>query len=132
MGAAAWATAPNGYLVAGRFETIRNRDGWLGGVRQQIDIVSATAFVAIKVVMVQHVGAIAPGHAVQIDFPNQPAFHEGIEAIVNRGHGNLRHSPFRPHKDLLRRRMIAPLEQHIINVLALRRGPQAPRGEPLG
>ena len=132
MGVAARATAPNGYFVSVGFETIWNRDGGLGGIGQQIDIVGATAFVAIKVVMFAHVGAIAPRHTVQVDFPNQPALHEGIEAIVNRGHGNLGQGFLGPHEDLFGGRVIAFLEQHVINVLALRRGPQAPRGEALG
>jgi hypothetical protein len=82
--------------------------------------------------MFQHVGAVAPGHAVQIDFPNQPAFHQGIEAIVNCGHRNIGQSFLGPHEDLLGGRVIPFLEQHVVNVLTLRGGPQAPRGESLG
>ena len=132
MGVAAGATAPNGYLVAVRLETIRHRDGWLGGIRQQIDIVGATAFVTIKMVMIQHVGAIAPRHTIQIDLPNQPAFHEGIEAIVNRGHRNIGQSFLGPHEHLFGGRVIAFLKEHAIDVLALRRGPKASRGKALG
>ena len=132
VGAAARATAPNGYFVAGRLETIRHRDGRSGGIRRQIDIVGATAFIAIKVVMFPHIGAITPGHPVQVDLPNQPALHEGIEAIVNRGHRDVGQSFLGAHEHLFGGRMIAFLEQDVVNVLALRRGPKASRGKPFG
>ena len=131
MGAAARATTPNGYLVAGWLETIRHRDGRSGGIGRQIDIVGATAFIAIKVVMFSHVGAITPGHPVQVDLPNQPALHEGIEAIVNRGHRNIGQSVLGAHEHLFCGRVIAFLKQHAIDVLTLRRGPKAPRGKAL-
>ena len=73
----------------------------------------------MKMKMLPHVRAITHRHPIQVDLADQPAFYERIQAIVNRGHGNIGHPLLGPHKDLLRRRMIALAHQHAVNVLPL-------------
>ena len=60
-----------------------------------------------------------------MNLPGQPAFDQRVEAIVNRGVGNLRHRALGADEDLLGGRMIALLQQHVIDLLPLRREPQA-------
>ena len=63
--------------------------------------------------------------------PYEVAFDEGIQAIINRGHGDVRHLRFGADEDLLDGGMIALLEQNIVHMLPLRRETKAAGGEPL-
>ena len=78
-----------------------------------------------------HIRAKTRCAAVQDDEADQPAFYQRIEAVVNRGHGNVGHGFFGPDEDLLRRGMVALLQQHIINMLALGRKPEPARRQAL-
>ena len=80
--------------------------------------------------MLLHVRAIPHGEPVDIDLLDEPALHERVEAIINRGHGNIRHPLLRPHKDLLGGGMIAFLEHDAVNVLALGGRAKPTAGEP--
>ena len=62
---------------------------------------------------------------------HEAALYQGIEAVVNRGHGNVRRPTFDADENLLGGRVIALLQQHVINMLALRRGAQTARAQPL-
>ena len=62
----------------------------------------------------------------------KPALYQRVEAVVNRRVGNLRHLPLGADEDLLGGRMIALLEQHVIDLLPLRREPEAARVQPFG
>ena len=80
--------------------------------------------------MLVHVRAEARRAAVQRDLPDQPAFYQRVEAIVNRGVGNLRHLFFGADKNFLGGRMVALVQQHVINLLPLRRETKAARAQP--
>ena len=82
-------------------------------------------------VMLLHIGAVAGGGAVEIHVTDEVALHEGIEAIINRGHGDIGHGFLGADKNVFDRGMIALLEQDIIDVLALRRETEAAGREPL-
>ena len=81
--------------------------------------------------MLAHVRAKARRAAVEHDEADHPAFYQRVEAVVNRGHGNVRHGLFGPDKNLLRSRMVALLQQHIIDMLALGRKPEPARRQAL-
>ena len=80
--------------------------------------------------MLLHVWAIAHCETVDIDLLDEAALHERVEAIVNRGHGNVRHALLGAHEDLLGGGMVAFLEHDAVNVLALGGGTKPPAGEP--
>jgi len=94
-------------------------------------IIHHFARITVKMAMLAHVRAEPGGAAVNLHLARQPAFDQGIEAVIDRGHGNVRHPVFGTEEDLLRRRMIALLQQHVIDVLALRREPEPARGQAL-
>ena len=80
--------------------------------------------------MLMHVRAKARRAAVQRDLLGQAAFYQRVEAVVNRRVGNLRHLPLGADENLLGGRMIALLEQHVIDLLTLRREPEAAGVQP--
>ena len=80
--------------------------------------------------MLFHVRAIPHRKTVDIDLLDEPAFHERVEAIINRGHGNVRHALLGPHEDLLCGGVVAFLEHDAVNVLTLGGGTKPPAGEP--
>jgi len=86
----------------------------------KIDIENAATFFAMEMAMFVHVRAITHRGAIEIDGLNEVATNQEIEAVVNGGHGDIRAAFFGPHKDLLGGRVIAVVEQHLIDLLALR------------
>src|SRR5690348_6852341 len=76
-----------------------------------------------------HVRAKTGRAAVHIHLPRHAGAHEGIEAIIDRRHGNIRHLAFGADENFLGGGMIPFLDQDIVDVLALRREPKAARGE---
>ena len=92
-----------------------------------IHIENPAAAIAMKMKMFPHIRAIAHCHPIQIDQAHQPAPYERVQAIIDRGHGNDGHGPLGPHENFLRRRVIALPQQHIINMLPLRRQAKAAR-----
>ena len=79
--------------------------------------------------MLAHVRAKTGGSAVDVHLARHAALDEGIEAIVDRGHGDIRHLMLGADENFLGGRMIPLLDEHIIHVLALRGEPKAARGE---
>ena len=113
-----------------RLEAFRQRDAGLR-LRRQVYIKHRVARITVKMAVLAHVRAEPGGAAIQRHLPGKPALYQCIEAVVNRGHGNIRHGLFGPDENLLGRRVIALLQQHVVNVLALRRGPEPARGQAL-
>ena len=111
-----------GFKSFGQSDAVRSLAG-------QINIEHFGAIVAIKVAVFAHVGAEARGAAVHIHLARHAGLHQRVEAIVNGGHGNFRHLALGADENFLSSRMIALLDQHIIDVLALWREPEAARGE---
>lgn len=120
------ADAVDGNFIMLRLEAFRQRDAGLR-LRGQIHVKNRVAGIAVKMAVLVHVRAKARCAAIQRDLPGQPALYQRVEAVVNRGHGNIRHGLFGPDEDLLGGRVIALLQQHVVNVLALRRGPESAR-----
>ena len=60
------------------------------------------------------------------------ALHQRIEAVIDRRVGNLRHRLLGADENLLGGRMVALVEQHVIDLLALRREAQAGRTQLFG
>ena len=80
--------------------------------------------------MFLHVRAIPHREPIDIDLFDEPALHERVEAIIYRGHRNVRHPLLGPHKDLLGGGMVAFLEHDAVNVLTLGGGTKPPASEP--
>jgi hypothetical protein len=78
----------------------------------------------MKMAMLVHVRAIARRAAIQSDLPGEAAFHERIEAVIDCGVGDFRHLLFGADENLLGGRMVALVQQHVIDLLALRRQAQ--------
>ena len=97
-----------------------------------IHIENPAAAIAMKMKMFPHIRAIAHCHPIQIDQAHQPAPYERVQAIINRGHGNIRHSFLGPHEDLLGGWVIAFLQQHVIDMLPLWREAEPERRQTLG
>jgi hypothetical protein len=90
-------------------------------LRRQFDIKYALALITIKMAVFRHVRAEPRRAALEGDLPRQPALHQGVQAVVHRCHRNVGHRPLRPNKHFLRRRVVAFLQKHSIDVLPLRR-----------
>src|SRR6185312_5018796 len=101
----------------------------VGSLAGQINIEHFGANVAIKVAMLAHVRAKTGRAAVHVHLPRHAGLHEGVEAVVDGGHGNIGHFALGADEHFLGGRMIALLHQHIVDVLALRGEPKAARGE---
>ncbi len=93
-----------------------------------IHVKNRSTGIAMAMAMLMHVRAVTGRPAIDRHLPRHPALHQGIQAIINRGHGNFRHRVLGPDKDFLRRGMVALVAQHIIHLLTLRR--QAKTGGP--
>ena len=130
-GRAIRADAVDGDLVMFGLEPVRQRDAG-PRFRRQVHIKHRIARIAIKMAMLAHVRTEPGGAAVELHLAHEAAFYQGIEAVVNRGHGNVRRPAFNADEDLLGGRVIALFYQHAVNVLALRRGTQAARDQPFG
>src|SRR5271169_1557306 len=114
---AIWAGAMDGDVKMFCLEPL----GQFHRLRGQIHVKNRSAGIAMKMTMLVHVRAITRRAALQRDLPGQAAFSECIEAVIGRGVGNLRHLPLGTNEDLLGGRMIALVQQHGIDLLALRR-----------
>ena len=89
-------------------------------VGRKIDIENVAALLAMKMAMLMHIGTITHGGAVEIYFFDQTTFHQEIQTVVDGRHGNIGQRFLGAHKHLLSGGVIAILEQHTIDVLALR------------
>ena len=125
------AGAAEGNVRLFYLEAVRYLQPGAFAVRRKIHVIDPAAVVAIKMAMLLHVRAITRGRALEVHMADEPALDEGIEAIINRGHGDIRHPLFSADEYVFGRRMIPLLQQHIIDMLALRRKTKAARGQPL-
>lgn len=121
----------DGDFVMFGLEPVRQRDAG-PRLRRQVHIKHRVARIAIKMAMLAHVRAEPRRAAVELHLAHEATLYHGIEAVVNRGHGNVRRPAFDADEDLLGGGVVALLQQHVINVLALRRGAQAARAQPFG
>jgi len=112
-------------------EPVRKNDARLRLLRQ-IHIVHRVTRIAVKMAVLAHVRTEPGGPAVELHLAYEAALYQGIEAVVNRGHGNVRRPAFDADEDLLSGGVVALLYQHAVNVLALWRGAQAARAQPFG
>jgi len=116
----------DGDFVMFGLEPVRQRDAG-PRLRRQVHIKHRVARIAIKMAMFAHVRAEPGGAAVELHLAHQAALYQGIEAVVNRGHGNIRCPAFDADEDLLGGGVVALLQQHVIDVLALGREPEPTR-----
>jgi hypothetical protein len=121
--------AMNGNVIMIHFETFRSRHD--RGIRWQRDIKNFAARIAKIMAMLLHVRAKARRAAFKLHLPDEATLHERIQTIINRRVRNLRHRLFRADENFFRRRMIALLHDHVIDVLALRRETKAAGVQPL-
>ena len=99
---------------------------------RQIHVKDRVAAIAVKMPVLAHIGAEPGGAAVELHLAHEAAADERIEAVIDRGHGDVRHAPFGADEDLLGGGMVALLQQHVIDVLALWCKTQAARAQPFG
>ena len=118
----------NRYIIAFRMKSPGQSDG---SFIFQINIKNRVAAIAIKVAMLPHIRTKPRRPSLQGNLAHHPAFHKGSQAIINRGHRNLRHLLLRPNEDFLCSRVIPLFQQHIINLLALRRKTKPARRQTL-
>jgi hypothetical protein len=100
--------------------------------RGQIHVKNFFANVAMKMAVRVHVRAKTRRAAIQRDLPREAGLDERIETIINGRVGNFRHLFFCAHENFVGRRMIAFVQQHVINLLALRREAQTRRAQLFG
>ena len=94
-----------------------------------INIVNGPARVAIEMKMLVHVGTIPGRASIEIDLPHESALHQRVQAVVDGGDGDLGTPLFGPDEYLFSGRMIAPLQQDVIDLLPLSSQSEAARGE---
>lgn len=66
------------------------------GLGIKIDVVDAAALLAEEVAMRFHVGTKPACGPIQIHLPDQTTLHQRVQAVVNRGHGNIGHGLLGP------------------------------------
>src|ERR1700722_6542164 len=103
-----------------------------GGILGQRDIEHFAARTAVIMAVLLHVRAKTGGAAFQLDLADESAFDEGVEAVVNGGVGDLGHRALGADENLLGGGMIAPGEDDVIDMLALRRETKTAGAQPLG
>ena len=79
--------------------------------------------------MLLHIRAETRCAPLQLNLADQPAFNEGIEAIINRRVGDFGHLLFGPDENFFGRRVIALVQDYVINLLPLRRETKAARAQ---
>src|ERR1017187_3711895 len=130
-GGARRASPVNRYVIPFRPVASRQRDP---GLNRQVNVKDTVAPIAIKVAVLPHIRAKPGRPPLQGHLPRHPTLHQGVQAIIDRRHRNLRHVPLRPYKHLLGRRMIPFLQEHSIDMLALRgktkTAPREPFAQP--
>ena len=83
------------------------------------------AAVTIKMTVLLHIRTKPRRPAIHRHLPRQAGTHQCVQAVVNRGHGNLRHLTFGANKNFFSSRMIALGDQNVIHLLTLRCEPEA-------
>jgi len=118
----------DGDLKSFRVKTFRQHDACqcFGG---KVNVKDGIASVAKEMAMIMHVWAKTSCAAVQLHLADEAAFDERIETIIDGCVGDFGHLFFCADKNLIGRRMIALVQQDIINALALRREPEAERAQ---
>ncbi len=74
---------------------------------RQVDIEYSCADIAIKMVMLAHVRAKMGRTAIERHLPDQAAFDQRVQTIINGSHGDIGQIVFGPDEDLFGGRMIA-------------------------
>jgi hypothetical protein len=85
----------------------------------KINIHNGAADVAAKMAVFFHVRAETCCAPVDVHQPDQPALYQRIQAVINRGHGDVRHLLLGSDEDFFCSRVVTLFEQHLVNVLAL-------------
>ena len=80
--------------------------------------------------MLVHVRAETRRTAFELNLADEAAFYKRIETVINRRVGNLRHLSLGADENLLGGRVIALVEQHVIDLLPLRREPETAGVQP--
>ena len=78
----------------------------------------------MKMPVFYHIRAITRRTAIQRDLPRKAGLHKRIEAVIDGRVGNLRHRFLGADENFLGGRMIAFVQQHVINLLTLGREAQ--------
>lgn len=104
------------YIKPLRFEPAREANAMLN---RRLNIEHLFAGITIKVAMLAHIRAKARRAPLHVDLAHQPAMHQRIQAIINRGHGNFRPLFSSANKNILGGGMVTPLQQNFIHALAL-------------
>jgi len=94
-------------------------------VRGHHHIKNFAALVTMIMGVVLHVRAEPGGAALQLYLPREAGLHEGIQAVVNRGVGNLGHGLLGADENLVGRGMIPLLDEDVIDAAALGRKTKA-------
>jgi hypothetical protein len=106
--------------------------GQLHRLCRQIHVEHRSTGIAMEMTVFVHVRTITRRAAIQRDLPGESAFHERIEAVIDRGVGDLRHLFFGTDEDFVGGWMIAFVQQHVINLLTLRCEAQTGRAQLFG
>jgi hypothetical protein len=127
FGRAFRAEAVNGDVVMIHLEAFGSGHG--GGILLQRHIKNLAAGIAGIMAMILHVRAKARRAPLKLDLTDQAALDEGVEAIINRRVRDFRHLLFGADEDFFGRRVIPLVQDHVINLLALRRETKTARAQ---
>src|SRR5882672_1682300 len=89
------------------------------GFSRQTNIKHARAGITVKMAMFRHIRTKTRRATIEGHLPDQPAFNQRVEAIIDRGHRNFRPIMFGSDKDLFGSRVVAFVQQHGVHLLAL-------------
>src|SRR5436190_18889034 len=83
---------------------------------RQINVEHALAIVAVKMAMLRHIWTKAGCPSFEADMPDQAAMHEGVQAIIDRSHRNIRHALFGADKYLFGSGMVTVTNQNGVHM----------------
>lgn len=129
---ASCALPPQRYIHMIHFKRPRQMSRVQRRLLWRLNIQNFPANLTKEMPMLPHIRAKPHRRPIQNHLPHQPALHQHTQTIIDRRKRNLRIRPLRPLKNLLRRRMIMALCQHIKHLLPLPRHPQPARRQPAG
>ena len=107
----------DGQVKALRAESLGQQDARF---RWEAHIENTLARVAIKMTMLLHVRTKPGGSALDGHLAGQTAFDQRVQAVIHRGHRDVGHFALSSNEHFLGGRVVAFIEQHAVDVLALR------------
>lgn len=85
----------------------------------QINVKNCIAAITVKMAMLPHIRAKTGGTSIKRNLTQKTAPHQNTQAVVNGGKRDFGHAPFHAIEDLIGRRMVVTIRDHLENFAPL-------------